>query len=801
MSTVNDSCKIYVIGAGMSGLVVALRLQERGIQTQIIEKLDVVGGLGRSFKWGFFENLDLGPHIYHTPDKQLEKIWLKKYGDLLHEGEFWGQNVKGEKFDQFYNYPLSYECLNQLPDDAKQQILNELNHLDKDKRARAKSYSDYIKELVGSTLMKMFFVQYPQKLWGISIEKMTANWAPKRVAFRKKDEHFYSGQWSAVGKFGSGKILERMAESFVTLGGTLSVGMEVIGVENDGQCITKIITKSQKYIEVHPQDIVVSTIPLNLAARYMGVGNNLKYRGLKLIFVEVKKPCVIQGKVQFLYYDHPDIVFHRVSEQKKFCSIDFPADRTVLTIEIAYTEGDTLDSLGEEKLVRRAIEDLSKVGLIAVSEAVTGKVISLPYVYPMLTIESEVEFVRVRSQLSSFLNLYLAGIGGDFHYADLQILYQKSYDLAERLATGVVKKNSELIKRKSRMYFHQEIALGNHVITQHSPAFIIAEIGLNHNGNLSLAFELIDQAKEAGCSAVKFQSFEASNRVSAKVKENRYAEETLDIEEPIYRMFKRLQLSFDDHKKLFSYAKDKDIEIFSTPFDVESVELLESMGCHFYKIASMDLVNLPLIKRVAETKKPIIISTGMSTLGQIEDALGVIGDVGNRDVILLHCVSSYPADPADMNLNVMKTLATTFHVPVGFSDHSIGITASTVALAMNVKVIERHFTIDRFMEGPDHIFSSTPNEMAELVRLSKLVPIMQGSGEKFILESEVETINKFKKCLYAKKDIKKGDVLTEDAITIKGPAGGIFPKYLNVVLGKTAQKDVDEDHPIDWDVI
>jgi len=212
----------------------------------------------------------------------------------------------------------------------------------------------------------------------------------------------------------------------------------------------------------------------------------------------------------------------------------------------------------------------------------------------------------------------------------------------------------------------------------------------------------------------------------------------------------------------------------------------------------MDLVNLPLIKKVAETGKPLIISTGMSTLGQIEDAVGVVRDAGNPNLILLHCISSYPAAAQDMNLAVMDTLKKAFGVPVGLSDHSIGITVASVALALGASVIERHFTLDRFMEGPDHILSSDPDEMKELVRVSHLVPLIKGSPEKVILGSERETINRFKKCLYAAVDIPVGKKITERMIAVKGPGGGILPKYMDVVVGKKTNSDIKKDHPIEW---
>jgi sialic acid synthase SpsE len=341
--------------------------------------------------------------------------------------------------------------------------------------------------------------------------------------------------------------------------------------------------------------------------------------------------------------------------------------------------------------------------------------------------------------------------------------------------------------------------LGSHAVGEGEPAFIIAEAGLNHNGSLKLALELVDRAAEIGCSAIKFQTYRSENRVSKAVKGNKYAEELIDTEESTYAMLERLELDFEAHKKLFAHAAKRGIEIFSTPFDLESVDELEKLGVNFYKISSMDLVNLPLIRKVAATQKPLIISTGMSTLGQVEDAVNVVREEGNRNLILLHCVSSYPAAPQDMNLKVMDTLREAFGVSVGLSDHTIGTPTAMVALARGASAIERHFTLDRFMEGPDHILSSDVDEMADLVRFAQLVPIVEGRAEKVILHSETDTIEKFKKCLYAKKDIRKGQRITEAHVTVKGPGGGILPKHLDAVIGRAALRTIRADHPLRWE--
>ena len=269
----------------------------------------------------------------------------------------------------------------------------------------------------------------------------------------------------------------------------------------------------------------------------------------------------------------------------------------------------------------------------------------------------------------------------------------------------------------------------------------------------------------------------------------------------MYDMFSRLSMPFDDQKELFNYARNCGIQIFSTPFDFESVDFLESLEVDLYKIASMDLVNLPLIEYVAKTQKPIILSTGMSNLGMIEDSLQVISKTGNKNVAILHCNSTYPATATDMNINAINTLKKCFNIPVGLSDHSFGLLVSTVALSIGSDIIERHFTLNKTLEGPDHILSSEPQEMERLVETSRVIKDILGDGIKRIKSNEYETMNLQQKSLYALVDISKDQTISRDMLTVKGPSGGILPKYLDIVVGRVATQDIPADYPITWNII
>ena len=360
---------------------------------------------------------------------------------------------------------------------------------------------------------------------------------------------------------------------------------------------------------------------------------------------------------------------------------------------------------------------------------------------------------------------------------------------------------AHLIRERRLATPNRSIRVGKATIGEGHPAFIIAEAGLNHNGSVDIAKRLIEEAVQAGCSAIKFQTFNKGSRVSSKVKGARYAEKSDGLEIDIAEMFDSLAMSHNDQRKVLDYGRSCGIEVFSTPFDKESVDFLESAGVKLYKIASMDLINIPLIEYVAETMKPIILSTGMSRLSDIEDALDTILRCGNPNVILLHCNSSYPAAESEMNLNAINTLKHAFKTAVGLSDHTLGLFASQTALAIGANLIERHFTLSRTMEGPDHILSSEPDEIKRLVIMAKRIPEILGDGIKRIQPNEYSTLNAQRKCLYAASFIKQGETISQDKLLIKGPSGGILPKHLSIVTGRVAIHDIEADTPITWEDI
>ncbi|MEA5009352.1 N-acetylneuraminate synthase [Clostridium tyrobutyricum] len=330
--------------------------------------------------------------------------------------------------------------------------------------------------------------------------------------------------------------------------------------------------------------------------------------------------------------------------------------------------------------------------------------------------------------------------------------------------------------------------------------FIIAEAGVNHNGNIDIAKKLIDAACKAGADAVKFQTFKAENLVTINAPKAEYQKETTGTGNQ-FGMLKKLELSFEDHIYLKQYCDKKSIIFLSTPFDFESVDLLEKIGVEYYKTSSGDLTNIPLLEYIAKLQKPMIVSTGMANLGEVEIAVKAIKKYMNKDLYLLHCTSNYPNMYEDVNLNAMNTLKSAFKVPVGYSDHTVGIEVPIAAVAMGAKIIEKHFTLDKFMEGPDHRASLEPDKLKDMVDGIRNIEKAFGDGIKRCNENEKDTKKVARKSIVAKTNLKKGQKLSINNIAFKRPETGISPIYTNIIIDKKINRDVNKDELITLDLI
>lgn len=334
------------------------------------------------------------------------------------------------------------------------------------------------------------------------------------------------------------------------------------------------------------------------------------------------------------------------------------------------------------------------------------------------------------------------------------------------------------------------IQLGDRTVGAGRPCFVIAEAGVNHNGVMEMAMSLVDVAVAAGADAVKFQSFRAETIVAPQAPKAQYQLQTTGATESHFDMLKRLELSVASHVEIQQYCSSRHIVFLSTPFDVESIDLLDRLGVPAFKISSGDLTNLPLLQHAASKRKPIVLSTGMSNLQEVEEAVAVLAAAGCDQVILLQCVSNYPADPADVNLRAMQTMAERFRLPVGYSDHTTGIEIAMAAVALGACVIEKHFTLDRNLPGPDHRASLEPAELQAMIQGIRKVEAALGDGRKIPAASEANTASIARRSLMAASDISAGTRLTPEMVVLKRPGNGLPPRMLNELIGRKVRVEV-----------
>lgn len=327
--------------------------------------------------------------------------------------------------------------------------------------------------------------------------------------------------------------------------------------------------------------------------------------------------------------------------------------------------------------------------------------------------------------------------------------------------------------------------------------YIIAEAGVNHNGNLDVAKKMVDKAKEAGADCIKFQTFIAENLVIKEARKAEYQKKETGAEESQYDMLKKLELSFDDFKELKNYCNLKDIDFLSTAFDFESIEFLNSIGMDKWKIPSGEVTNLPYLIEITKTCKPIIISTGMCTYDEVNQTIEILKKRGCNDITVMQCTTEYPAPYSNVNLHAMNMMKKELNVPVGYSDHTLGIEVAIAAVALGAQIIEKHFTLDKNMSGPDHKASIEPVELKKMVESIRNVESALGEYNKVPNEVERMTADVVRKSIVAKCKIKKGERLTSDNLTVKRPGSGINPMRWFEVVNQEANRDYEEDELIE----
>lgn len=332
-----------------------------------------------------------------------------------------------------------------------------------------------------------------------------------------------------------------------------------------------------------------------------------------------------------------------------------------------------------------------------------------------------------------------------------------------------------------------ELKINGKKIGSNYKLYFVAEAGLNHNGDIKIAKQMIDKAIESGADAIKFQTYKS--------------EEFLTESSEYFNFFKSVELSYEEFKEISDYAKSKNLTFFSAPFDIPSADFLNQIKVPCFKIASSDLTNMPLIRHIAKMNKPMIISTGIGTLEEVEDAVNWCLSEGNNQLALLHCVANYPALPEEANLSAINTLMNKFNFPVGYSDNGESTLVALAAVSMGACIIEKHYTLNKKFDGPDHSFSIEPSALKQLISQLCITEKMKGTGKKIPNPSEISNRNTIRKSITAKIDIQEGEKLSENNLSIKRPEGGIEPKFWDSVINKQTNKLIKKDTSICWNDI
>lgn len=328
------------------------------------------------------------------------------------------------------------------------------------------------------------------------------------------------------------------------------------------------------------------------------------------------------------------------------------------------------------------------------------------------------------------------------------------------------------------------INIDNKKIGDGYSTYFVAEAGLNHNGDIKIAKKMIEEACICGADAIKFQTYKTESFLSES---SQY-----------FKFFKDVELSFEEFGELRDYAKNISITFFSAPFDIESADYLKKINVPCFKIASADLTNIPLLAHIADMNLPMVISTGLATMQEIQEAVEICNYHGNKNIALLHCVANYPTLPEETNMYAIKTLKEKFRVPVGYSDNGDSTLVDLVAASIGADIIEKHFTLDRKMNGPDHFFSIDPSSLKKLISEISLIEKIRGNGVKMPQQSEINNRNTIRKSITTAKKIQIGDMFSENNLAVKRPASGIEPKYFSKIFGRKANKDIEKDTPLTW---
>ena len=790
--------KVIIFGAGPAGCALAHYFSNhKQFDVHLYEASSHLGGMSRSEEIPNLGYCDCGPHIFHSPDVDIANEWKLIEPRELVEQSFYSYVVKGSNFQEFHPYPISREGV-ALTNPELSDF--DIQNYEGDELKRFQNYQSYMQARVGPQLEELYYRYYPEKLWGKPSSSLRAEWAPKRVEIREKIAPFFDGQFCSSHLKGSGFFYNKLIQK-----SNVRVNLEspVTSLNlQDGKLVS--FNTNSDFVDTSDA-IVVSTIPASVMAGLLSIDFNLKYRGVCIVNLVFDSYVQLPNGAAWLYFDQKNIPFTRVTNHSLIspkCLDD--TSKSLLSFEIPFSldnPADLVVSSTDTEIITSVAEALSLIPFLKDLTIVTAKIIKEPRVYPLRDHGYERLLSDYNAEIDKISNIYSLGAQAEFLYGDAQIIFRKSKDFVDDFLSTSSSQGSLLRKQYLEPKSLIATSAWNDFIADPSSLtddfVLISEIGLNHNGSMSLAKKLIEHSKLSGASAVKFQCYQKDLRASNNTRDAFYAELADGEGESLGQLFERVHLSHSQLTELSEYSDKVGIPFFVSAFDLPSLEFAHILNPSVIKLSSMDLTNVDLWERTRSMFDLTISSTGMSTREEILDAYSMFNSSsGNGILSFLHCVSSYPLALSNTYLGSIHFLKQLTPV-VGYSDHSFDLESIVYAYLLGARIFEKHFTLDRGMEGPDHSHSFNLQEMRSLVSaLTQLLAIVQSRGSS-ILPCESSAARKQKKGAYYASDLPEGHLLTRENIVIKPPLLGLNGFDAVKQLGKPLSKSVLANHPLD----
>ena len=760
--------KAIVLGAGPSGMSLAWFLSKKNWDIILFEKRSIVGGLGSSRELIINSKnifLDSGPHIFHTNDSEMIDIWRNNFPDIFNEQVLYSANCKGNLLDQFHDYPISKEGLlkNNIVFSNLNQSINQ--------PFLYSNYRDYMKAKVGNEIEKEYFRKYPQKLWGIETDKMRADWAPKRIEIRDKIEPFFINQWVATSKYGSGYVYEKMKESVIKNNGLINLNTKIENLIIENSRVKEINTNKGN-IEIDRNTIVISCLPTAIMGRLLNFDLECNYRGVVIISA-IHNTNQLPNDYGWIYFDDNQILFTRITNYSKL-SPKASGGLNIFMYEIPFDSNKKVD---KEILKNNFYKSLKKVSWLNETFEQIIDINIEKFVYPIREFGYEKNISKIHAKADELDNLIRSGTSAEFEYGDVQICFRKSLDLSNYL-----KKHAKVIRNQFSKNQLQILDLNNTKTKENRKVKFIAEIGLNHNGNIDFAKKLIDMAAKANCDYAKLQLYNSEIRANKLTRDAFYKEDSDGEGENLYEIFKRCELSFEDMQSLYRYSLKAGIKLFFSAFDRDSVIKAYKINPLILKISSMDLTNFEVCDEARNLFPKIIMSTGMSTIEDIEKSSSFLKEKIGNNLTLLHCVSSYPMDINSAALGTIPFLKK-YTNNVGYSDHSLEIYTSLLAISYGASIVEKHITLDKKLSGPDHIHSLDSKELKELVSLLHNFANFNKVRNGLIGVENKEYLRQ-KKGYYYNKDLYAGVKIRFEDLVLMPPCIGDDTFEISKIIGK-----------------